>query len=59
MKYITDTIDKSMWIVLRNFCIIFGISSAVVSVDKESCVVIMNKSDYQNKMQQMINDGNT
>ena len=29
----------------------------VVSGDKESCVVIMNKSDYQNKMQQMINDG--
>ena len=28
----------------------------VVSGDKESCVVIMNKSDYQNKMQQMIND---
>ena len=23
----------------------------VVSGDKESCVVIMNKSDYQNKMQ--------
>ena len=30
---------------------------AVVSGDKESCVVIMNKSDYQNKMQQRINDG--
>ena len=29
----------------------------MVSGDKESCVVIMNKSDYQNKMQQMINDG--
>ena len=29
----------------------------VVSGDKESCVVIMNKSDYHNKMQQMINDG--
>ena len=29
----------------------------VVSGDKESCVVMMNKSDYQNKMQQMINDG--
>ena len=28
----------------------------VVSGDKESCVVIMNKSDYQNKVQQMIND---
>ena len=24
---------------------------------RESCVVIMNKSDHQNKMQQMINDG--
>ena len=29
----------------------------MVSGDKESCVVIMNKSDYQNKMQQMIHDG--
>ena len=29
----------------------------MVSGDKESCVVIMNKSDYQNKMQQMMNDG--
>ena len=29
----------------------------MVSGDKESCVVIMNKNDYQNKMQQMINDG--
>ena len=29
----------------------------VVSGDKESCVVIMNKSDYQSKMQHMINDG--
>ena len=29
----------------------------MVSGDKESRVVIMNKSDYQNKMQQMINDG--
>ena len=28
----------------------------MVSGDKESCVVIMNKSDYQNKVQQMIND---
>ena len=28
----------------------------VVSGDKESCVVIMNKSDYQNKLQQIIND---
>ena len=29
---------------------------AVVSGDKESCPVIMSKSDYQNKMQQMMND---
>ena len=29
----------------------------MVSGDEESCVVIMNKNDYQNKMQQMINDG--
>ena len=29
----------------------------MISGDKESCVVIMNKSDYQNKIQQMINDG--
>ena len=29
----------------------------MVSGDKESCVVIMNKSNCQNKMQQMINDG--
>ena len=29
----------------------------MVSGDKESRVVVMNKSDYQNKMQQMINDG--
>ena len=29
----------------------------MVSGDKESCVVIMNKSDYQNQMQQMMNDG--
>ena len=29
----------------------------MISGNKESCVVIMNKSDYQNKMQQMINDG--
>ena len=29
----------------------------MVSGDKESCVVIMNKNDYRNKMQQMINDG--
>ena len=28
----------------------------VVSGNKESCAVILNKSDYQNKMQQMIND---
>ena len=28
-----------------------------VSVDKKSCLVIMNKGDYQNEMQQMINDG--
>ena len=29
----------------------------MVSNDKKSCVVIMNKSDYQKKkMQQMIND---
>ena len=28
----------------------------MVSDEKESCVVIVNKSDYQNKMQQMIND---
>ena len=31
-------------------------SLVVVSSDKESCVVIRNKSDYQNKMQQMTND---
>ena len=29
----------------------------MVANDIKSCVVIMNKSDYQNKMQQMINDG--
>ena len=29
----------------------------MVSGDKESCVVIMNKNDYQNKMKQMIHDG--
>ena len=28
----------------------------MVSGDKESCVVIMNKNYYQSKMQQMIND---
>ena len=29
----------------------------VVSGDKESFVITMNKGDYQNKMKQMINDG--
>ena len=29
----------------------------MVSGDKESCVVIMSKNDYQNKMQQIMNDG--
>ena len=29
----------------------------MVSGDKESCEVIINKNNYQNKMQEMINDG--
>ena len=29
----------------------------MVPGDKESSAVILNKIDYQNKMQQMINDG--
>ena len=29
----------------------------MVSGDKESFIIIMNKSDYQNKMKQIINDG--
>ena len=37
--------------------IVKDLNLLVVSGDIESCVVIMSKSDYQNKMQQMINDG--
>ena len=53
-KYVYATTDYTYKHLKR---IIKDPNLAVISGNKESCVVIMNKSDYQNKMQQMINDG--
>ena len=53
MKWIFQTLTKD-----RDWKIIINHNNLeVVSGDKESCVVLMNKTGYQYKLQKMVDDG--